>query len=107
MAATGNSTEQLCAGLRYLEALTDPTVPPLRHTVMEYTQLRNFTGHGAASPKQGLFFDPDSAVSLLNRLACALNRMWDDEAVHANLARAKVLPLIARRAVSRPPSSPR
>lgn len=89
------TTEQLRDGLRYLEALTDPTVPPLRHTVEQYRQLRNFTGHGAASPKQGLYFDPNSTATLLNRLACALNQMWDDDAVSPNFARAKVLPLIA------------
>uniref|UniRef100_A0AAU1ZVN4 Uncharacterized protein n=1 Tax=Streptomyces sp. NBC_00093 TaxID=2975649 RepID=A0AAU1ZVN4_9ACTN len=87
------ATAVLQRGVKYLTDHGDPQVAPLPHSPEHYADLRNFAAHGATYLPQELRFDPDSARLLLRHLAYALNTMWDDSDLSANLAAVEVHPV--------------
>ncbi|HKR51544.1 MAG TPA: hypothetical protein VJT72_18575 [Pseudonocardiaceae bacterium] len=92
---TDGSTETLRTGVRYLEDHRDPQAVPLPHTQAQYVKLRNFAGHGASQLPRNVPFDPDSTRLLLRHLAHALNTMWKDPSLSANLAAAEIHPVFS------------
>ncbi|MFD4559081.1 hypothetical protein ACFWP5_32970 [Streptomyces sp. NPDC058469] len=100
---TGGNTEVLRTGVRYLEGHADPQARPLPHSPAQYAKLRNFAGHGAAQLARSVAFTPDSTQLLLRHLAHALNTMWKDPSLPANLAAAEIHPLFTAVKGSRHP----
>jgi hypothetical protein len=55
--------------------------------------LRNFAGHGATYLPEKLRFGPDATRLLLRHLAHALDTMWKEEGLPANLAAVQIHPM--------------
>ncbi|MER6288482.1 hypothetical protein [Streptomyces sviceus] len=85
-------TKALQRGAKYLRDHGDPEVS-LPHRPQDYVELRNFAGHGATYLPPNLNFSADSTSHLLWNLAHALNTMWDNTDLAANLAAVEIHPL--------------
>ncbi|MEH1129419.1 hypothetical protein [Micromonospora sp. CPCC 206061] len=92
--ANGQAGPRLRAGLNYVLDLNSQESAPLTVlTVPEYADLRNFTGHGAASAGGPLRFDPWTGLALLHLTTRALDAMWADPAKMAAFANCQIDPL--------------
>ncbi|MFD9114875.1 hypothetical protein [Streptomyces bottropensis] len=86
-------TKALVHGARYLRDHGDPQAARLPHRPQHYAELRNFAGHGATYLPPKLSFAPDSTRLLLRHLAYALNTMWDDTTLPAQLDAVEIHPV--------------
>ncbi|MFJ9634423.1 hypothetical protein ACIRU8_42700 [Streptomyces sp. NPDC101175] len=94
-------SKALHRGARYLRDHGDSAVS-LPHRPQDYVELRNFAGHGATYLRPNLNISPDSTRHLLWNLAYALNTMWDDKDLAANLASVEIHPLWTTNADGKP-----
>jgi hypothetical protein len=90
----GEAGKRLRKGLAYaLDLNAKASTPLVVLTESEYCDLRNFTGHGAASAGGPLGFDPWTGLALLHLTTRALDSMWADPAAMASFARCQIDPL--------------
>jgi len=95
--AKGEAGPRLRAGLDYaLDVNLQQTTPLVVQTANEYANLRNFTGHGAASAGGPLSFDPWTGLALLHLTTRALDAMWADPARMAAFAKCQIDPMVTR-----------
>jgi hypothetical protein len=93
--AKGEAGPRLRAGLNYALDLNDQQPTPLDvQTADKYVNLRNFTGHGAATAGGPLSFDPWSGLALLHLTTRALDAMWADAAKMAAFAKCQIDPMV-------------
>jgi hypothetical protein len=89
--AYGEAGARLRAGLEYtLDLNSQEATPLVVLTTREYADLRNFTGHGAASSGGRINFDPWTGLALLHLTTRALDAMWADQAKMAEFAKCQI-----------------
>jgi hypothetical protein len=85
------ATARLKAGLNYVLDLNGREETPLVVlAVTDYLDLRNFTGHGAASAGGPLHFDRWTGLALLHLATRALDAMWGDPVAMAGFVKCQI-----------------
>lgn len=92
--AKNEARPRLDAGLTYtLDLNSRESTPLVVLTPDEYADLRNFTGHGAASSGGQINFDPWTGLALLHLTTRALDAMWADQTKMVEFANCQIDPL--------------
>jgi hypothetical protein len=101
--ARGEAGPRLRAGLDFVLDLNSQEATPLVVlTTAKYADLRNFTGHGAASAGAPLSFDPWTGLALLHLTTRALDSMWADPGRMGEFSKCQIDPMMTRGPTGRP-----